>query len=295
MIDPANIDMLPINYSLSNTIQLDQIPEYDDPVYNLADEKSLNTFMKDLEREVRSSFEYKRLVNYLKNYMGMNRCAFLERTTMNPDSKVTIEIHHHPFTLFDICLAVVAKRQYYGESMELEMVAKEVIKLHYEGKIGLIPLSKTPHELYHNGFLPIPLSKVYGNWRAFKNEYWDFLNSEQQDIIERIEQFDKDTYNEDRAREVLKQNNIYINSSIEEYQIPDFHPLAERIAERVQVIKQNHYQLPTIDQNAVIEQQRMLKDKQKKEEERKANLKNPFVQYTNPFVEVKPIEDIQMD
>lgn len=292
LIDPANIDMLPINHDVTNEIKLDFIPDYDYDVYNLQDEKSYKKFITDLEREVRSSFEYKRLMTYLKDHMGMNRCAFLQNTTINPDSKVTIEIHHHPFTLYDICTIVCTKRMYYGESMELEMVAKEVMQLHYEGKVGLLPLSKTPHELYHNGYLPIPLSNVYGNWRAFKNQYNDFLSDEQNDILERIEQFDL-TFDKNRVNDVLENNTVRLSTTIEEYQLPDFTEVKDRMTARINDIKANHYQLPTVTESEYSKRQKLLEDQQKQEEERKRNMINPIHQYINPIHEInKEVEDI---
>ena len=278
MIDPANVEMVALNDLDGNTIHLDVVPEYDGSVYDLNSEKGYNKFISDVEREVRGSFEYKRLISYLKSYKGMNRCAYMENTTINPDSKVTIEIHHHPFTLYDICTIVATKRLYYGQPMDLEMVAKEVMQLHYEDKIGLIPLSKTPHELYHNGFLQIPLRAVYGNWRVFRNEYWDFFSDEQKDLIERIIQFDKD-YDKIQATKILQQKNVYIQSTLPEYALPDLHPLADRIVDRINTIKQNHYQLPSVSDEEYNGQKLLVQKKQEAEEERRRNMVCPITLY----------------
>ena len=43
---------------------------------------------------VRGSFEYRRFISYLRDYMDMNKCAFFANTTIDNDSKVKIEIHH---------------------------------------------------------------------------------------------------------------------------------------------------------------------------------------------------------
>ena len=278
MIDPAHVEMTPINDNTTNVIQLDVIPDYEDTIYDLNDEKSFSRFVVDLEREVRGSYEYKKLIKYLKDHKGMNRCAFFEKTTIDPESKVTIEIHHHPFTLYDICMAVCTKRQYYGESMELEMVAKEVMQLHYEGKVGLIPLSKTPHSLYHNGFLQIPLKNVYGNWRDFRNQYYDFLSDEQKDLIERIIQFDAD-YEKENALRVLQQKNLYIQSGIEEYRLPDLRPVLDRVTDRMIAIKQNHYQLPSVTDTEYNNQKLLVKNKKKEEQEKLNNRFCPFIEW----------------
>lgn len=278
MVDPAHVEMTPINSNTTNVIQLDVIPDYENDVYDLNDEKSFSKFVVDLEREVRSSYEYKKLIKYLKEHKGMNRCAFFDRTTIDPERKVTIEIHHHPFTLYDICIIVCAKRQYNGESMELEMVAKEVMQLHYEGKVGLIPLSKTPHDLYHNGFLQIPLKNVYGNWREFRNEYYDFFTDEQKDILERIIQFDND-YQKENALRVLQQKNLYIQSGIDEYRLPDLQPVLESVTDRMLTIKQNHYQLPVVTDQEYANQKAKVEQKHEEEQERINNRINPFIEW----------------
>ena len=288
MIDPRGIGMMALNDTVVDVLHLNIIPEYTENIYDLSDEKSYNKFISDVEKEVRGSFEYKRLINYLKKYCGMNQCAYFENTTMNPDSKVTIEIHHHPFTLYDICTIVMAKRMYYNESLELEMVAKEVIKLHYEDKVGLIPLSKTPHKLYHNGFLQIPLESVRGNWRAFKNEYWDFMTNEQKDVIERIIQFNGD-YDAKTANKVLEQKNIYLQSELDEYKLPDLHPVIDRITQRISDIKANHYQLPIADNTDYERQIKLLEEKAKAEEARQLNMINPIIEYPEELTE----EDIK--
>ena len=56
------------------------------------------------------------------------------------------------------------------------------MKLHYEGKIGLVPLTKTAHELVHGGSIFIPLNKdyVFGDYEKLIEEYnfsSDFMNT----------------------------------------------------------------------------------------------------------------------
>ena len=45
--------------------------------YDLMDEKDFKHYISDLERIVRNSFEYRTLINYLKNTEGMDVCSFL--------------------------------------------------------------------------------------------------------------------------------------------------------------------------------------------------------------------------
>ena len=77
---------------------------------------------------------------------------------------IKIEIHHYPFSLRDIVEIVIRKREYYKESLSVQMTAKEVMMLHYKLIIGLIPLSQTVHELAHSSRLFVPSDKVLGRY-----------------------------------------------------------------------------------------------------------------------------------
>ena len=50
------------------------------------------------------------------------------------------------------------------------------MRLHYQGLVGLIPLSVTPHELVHVGKLAIPLNCVYGRFVEFVKTYFDYID-----------------------------------------------------------------------------------------------------------------------
>ena len=66
MIDPRGIGMMALNDTVADVLHLNIIPAYTENIYDLSDEKSYNKFISDVEKEVRGSFEYKRLINYLK-------------------------------------------------------------------------------------------------------------------------------------------------------------------------------------------------------------------------------------
>lgn len=286
MIDPGTITQVPINTDRTYELHMDYIPEADYKVYDLDDEKSFMKYINDIEKRVRNSFEYRRFIDTLKTRDDMNKCAIIEDAVLDKDSKVKIEIHHHPFTLFDIVMIVYNKRLYNGESLELNMVAKEVLELHYKGMIGLIPLSTTVHKLFHNGFIFIPVDKVRFNWKAFMNEYYDFFNSEQKDVIERIIMYSSD-YDEIKNLEVLQQKNITIDSSIDQYKLPDLSTVFNNMNNRIAMIKENHYYLPSASE----EESQAIKTQQMqdhiKEEERKANLVSPIILLENPIIEIK--------
>lgn len=245
MIDPCNIRNVPINHSEDAVFEMNSIPEYDQQAYDLTDEKDFSKYISDIEKEVRGSFEYKQMIQYLKENMDMNRCAFLEGTTIDPENRISIEIHHYPFTLYDLCIIIYNKREYYNESVELEMVAKEVMQRHYELLVGLIPLSKTVHELAHSENIFIPVDRVLGNWKRFWNVYSDFLTPEQADVIQRIIEY-TEAYNKERNEEVLKRNVVYLSSTDSRYQLPDLHQVYDSMKSRMRVLKDNQYRMPEI-------------------------------------------------
>jgi hypothetical protein len=245
MIDPANIKNTPINHPQDKEFEMNSIPDFDQQAYDLTDEKDFNKYISDIEKEVRSSFEYKQMIQYLRENMDMNKCAFIKDTSSDKDTHISIEIHHYPFTLYDICTIIYTKREYYRESMELEMVAKEVMQRHYELLVGLIPLSKTVHKLVHSESIFIPVDKALGNWQRFMDIYSNFMSPEQADVIERIIEYSK-SYNKELNEEVLKQNTIYLSSTDPRYQLPDFHKVYDNMIDRIGVIKENQYRLPEV-------------------------------------------------
>lgn len=153
-------------------------------------DKEFESYIKYIEKLVRNSLEYRSYIWTLKNEFNLNHCKFFSDIDIET-TKVSLEFHHYPFTLYDIVLlTVVDKINRYGNiesgvtnSFKL---AEEIVKLHYENKIGLVPLTKTVHKLVHNGSLFIPLTKqyVFGNYKIFFN---NILNCEaKNDYIKKI-------------------------------------------------------------------------------------------------------------
>lgn len=198
----------------STILDINELPYFDEFQYDFMDEKSFKRYISDIERMVRNSREYRKFISYLKYTEGMSECSFEEGVSCADNSKVRIEIHHSPLTLYDICLAVIKKRMNNKESMEPWDVAEEVLYLHYIGWVGLIPLSETVHEMVHNNYLFVRTDKVRGNWRAFKEAYYNFINPETLDTIDAAEQATQDYLNRaalSRQLELLNHHEIYVN------------------------------------------------------------------------------------
>lgn len=143
--------------------------------------KSRDKVVKRIERAVRSSLENRDFLFFLKENMDFSKCAFFQ----NIDSKISkarIEIHHEPFTLYDICDIVLQKWMDEGYPINELLIADEVAELHYANKVGLIPLSLTIHQMIHpkkyttEQKIFIPTYMVSGNYKAFVKEYGEYMD-----------------------------------------------------------------------------------------------------------------------
>lgn len=247
MIDPDGI-MLP-QENKQTTIKFGTIPEFDFITYDLEDDKEFSKFLKDIEKEVRASFEYRHMIDYLKNYMGMDQCAFIQ--VSNKDNyNIKIEIHHYPFTLFDIVQIVYRKRAASFEPLDVQMIAKEVTMLHYKLLIGLIPLSVTVHQLAHEGKIFIPVQNVLGRYKLFVDQYKNYCEPEQLETLDRIEKYSFEQTSELlNSQEVLSMNYIDMNIQDKKYQLPNLEDMSVSMTSRIETIKNNNYTLPTLKDN----------------------------------------------
>lgn len=146
------------------------------PIIN--NEKDRVKFIKRCEKIIRSSLEYRAYIDFLKEHVDMNRCAFFQNVSSEDTKRVKIEIHHEPFTLYDYVAVVVDKFQSEGLPLNDLSISDEVMELHYNNLVGLVPLSKTIHEIIHNSNkIVIPLNMVYGDYASFlaSSEYEPYV------------------------------------------------------------------------------------------------------------------------
>lgn len=174
-------------------------------------------YIKRMEQIIRSSMEYRDYIAYLKEYVNMNHCAFFNNVENAQGSRVRIEIHHEPLTLFDIVKTVLNK--HIEESIPLNdlYIADEVMELHYTNKVGLIPLSKSMHQIVHNSNeVIIPLNLIYGDYKSFIEEYNDYLD---EDLVDKIERKINDTrsFSKEMA-DKLSPSYVYID--VDGYSLP---------------------------------------------------------------------------
>lgn len=168
--------------SQSVNISIDELPERE--VYTFKTPKERVKFIKMVEATCRKSMEYKEYMRFLKHNTDLRRCSILKGLNTEHGKRYTIEIHHEPFTLFDIVEVVLNKREMLGEKIEPLSIADEVMGLHYDGKVGLIHLSSTMHQLVHDDKIFIPLQYIYQSYSDFFSEYKPYFNPV---VLEKLE------------------------------------------------------------------------------------------------------------
>ena len=168
--------------SRTMTINIDEPPKRSVPKYNTPRDRE--KYIKTIEQVVRKSAPYKEYIQFLKENMDMTKCTILRNVRSTAGKRYRIEIHHEPFTLFDIVETVINRRLELGEPITVLPVADEVMGLHYDGKVGLVPLTVTMHELVHSGRIFIPLQYIYQDYAGFYKEYEHSLNQNTTDKLE---------------------------------------------------------------------------------------------------------------
>ena len=235
MISENSMMSIPINDE--NVVKIPKdIPPMDIEDYDLMDAKDKEKYISDLERHIRSSYEYRAMVQYLREYMDMNSCAFLPNVTNETNRRIRIELHHSPFTLRDICVTVLNKRMKNNEMLTIESVAYEVMYVHYSLMIGLIPLSETVHELVHTQYLFVPTDKVYGYYKQFVNTYYNYIDPEILDKLDELEKLTIEGKYNDMYKQVLEKKLITVDMEGNN-QYEQLHELQDMLRERLQYIK----------------------------------------------------------
>ena len=204
---------------MSKKIKNDKYSKPDDMEYTvyLDTDRDKDKFIKRIERQIRSSNEYRDYILYLKDYVDMTKCAFFNNVENAEGTKVRIEIHHEPLTLYDIVKIVI--NRFIDECIPLNdlYIADEVMEIHYNNMVGLVPLSKSVHQIIHHGNdIIIPLSLVFGDYSSFIEKYNDYLDDA---IIDKIER----KINEARlfnSSMVDKLTPEYVYVEIDGYQLP---------------------------------------------------------------------------
>jgi len=149
-------------------------------ISNFESESDYKKFIKNCERLIRSSLEYKLWKNYIIDVLQINQCMI----THEKIDEVSIEVHHHVPSLYVLVCALVNKRISNNEKFCTFDIAEEAITLHFQNKIGYVTLLTSMHEKFHNGRLGVPISLIKGDYRYFINNFSKYLDAEDLEKLE---------------------------------------------------------------------------------------------------------------
>ena len=170
---------------------------------NFADESEEKRFIKNVERLVRSSLEYREWLSFVKDTLGMQACLFTGETD---DETGDIEIHHHPLTLYDIVQAVCDTYIMKDKEFCTFDIAQEVIDLHFKLKVGFVPMLRSLHKKFHNGFLDIPIELVHGDYRYILDNYYI-----RDSVAEKVAKYESIKLGDDKFKYSWSKDNYIFN------------------------------------------------------------------------------------
>lgn len=199
MIQPPNIEFKKTskNPTLDSKTSMFEIPFYKDIEY-FSNLENFVSFVKAVEKMVRTSNYYRKYISELKEEVGLTYCQVLSNID---DESANIEMHHGPIlTLFDYVAIITDYMLYHRIPVTSFSVATRVIQEHYDHNVQVVMLSKTVHELVHEDDIFINFKQAFGNLNRFLEKYRDGINKDQINKINRYialchkyNSFDKDT------------------------------------------------------------------------------------------------------
>lgn len=150
------------------------------------DDKAVKKFIKNTEKLIRQSREYKDYLERLHtNVHALNHDNLLFNINT---SDVDIEFHHYPFTLYELVEICIVKFMVEGIDFTTFKVAKEVMSWHYKHLIGLVPLTKTMHELAHKGSVFISSRQIFGDYKGFASINDKYLSYDIKENLKNLEE-----------------------------------------------------------------------------------------------------------
>jgi len=203
------------NNSMIKNIKLTK-PNSMEYYVDISTPKAKRKFIERCKRVIRSSFEYKEYIKFLKDNVGLDSCVFWSNVIGGNKKRVSIHMHHEPFTLEDYVRVVIKRYEEEGIALNDLMIAEEVLRLHYENLVGLVPVSKTAHQLIHNTEkLFVPLNMVYGNYGKFLEKYDKYIellaDEDDYDLYAKLEKKMEQTTNlTDESFDAIKKQFTYL-------------------------------------------------------------------------------------
>lgn len=154
------------------------------------DEKTRTRFINDIEKIIRTSMEYRNFIRYLKTDRMMHYCTIFNKLPEEIMDDIKVEMHHFPITLYDMVDTLLTKHLNIGKDFTRLSIAHEIMLDHYSGMVGLVPLTVTAHQLSHSGLSILTKDSIIGNYNAWMQKNFEFMDVGVLRKIELIEQID---------------------------------------------------------------------------------------------------------
>ena len=168
MADNTEVELPPSEPDEANVFKIENAPfELSLRIDSFSNEKEEISFIKSVEKMVRFSPEYKLWVNYIVDTLGQNKCEF----TGELKGECPVEVHHHPICLYSIVKAVIDDKIRKHIQFCTFDIARDVIELHFQNKVGYVLMLSDLHAKYHNGFMQIPIEFVSGDYKHILTNY----------------------------------------------------------------------------------------------------------------------------
>lgn len=189
------------NSVIDSDSSLYNIPMFKPPEY-FSNLESRNTFIKSVERLVRTNDRYSKYISYLKREIKLNHCQVLSNIS---DEDCDIEMHHGPiFTLYDYCDIILNYYIMKGWKISTFRIADTVLNEHIKNRIHVVMLSPTVHEEVHLREIFINIQQAWGDLHGFLKKYGKALSDEQ---IQKYNRYlDKSMMMDTNTYDILKLN-----------------------------------------------------------------------------------------
>ena len=143
---------------------------------DIEDEKEHHRLIQYIERIVRGSLEGRNYREYLKENMRFDHCSIL--SGIPSDKLKKVEIHHHPFCLYDLCKITLASASQWNQRVSTLLIAERVVEDHFRNEVGLVPLTETIHEMVHAGQVFIDPRCIFGDWMSWVKRHSQYIKKD---------------------------------------------------------------------------------------------------------------------
>jgi len=181
----------------------------------LSDPDVFENFVKSVENLIRKDPRYSNYISELKS-RGFNKDVLQSGIDNEKFPNTSIEMHHGPiFTLYDIVSIVTDHLLYDGQKVSTFGIAKLILCEHELHRIQVVMgLTKTNHELCHDGKVFIHINQAIGDVTGFIKDFKHGLRREHlytlQEYLNLCKKYDATDNDYLMINKVAKKINKYI-------------------------------------------------------------------------------------